>query len=417
MPSIKMSALWLARVSCPESGRAEYSDQQQQGLVLRVGATSKTWFCVYRVEGSRKLRRIKLGRYPALKLADARKKAKDTIVQAEKGKDPGAEKQNKRKEDLLTPTFNTLAEIYLTRYAEKKKKPRSIAEDKRILRKDLLPAWGTMKANSIKRSHVISLIDEVSDRGPVIANRTLALASKIFNVGFERELVDVNPCYRIQKPGKESSRSRVLTQSEIKAVWYVFNHLTPKMQFLMKLRILTAQRGAEICSMSWNDINLNDKVWTIPSDFTKNKKPHRVPLTNQALSVLSEVKTFLNNDNERLIKRGKQPINSDWVFPSTHGSANGYIANVQKAAQTIQKESQVPDFRLHDLRRTAASTMAEMGISEFDIGKVLNHTNDSVTAVYNRHQYDAEKRRALEKWANRLDKITEGKTTKIVNLY
>jgi integrase len=416
MPSLKMSALWLSRVPYPESGRIQYSDLQQQGLVLRIGVTSKTWFCVYRVEGNRKLRRIKLGRYPAIKLADARKKAKNIIVKAENGLDPAAEKQEKRKEDLSAPTFKTLAEIYLSRYAEKKKKPKSIAEDKRILRKDLLPAWGRMKAKSIKRSHVISLIDEVSDRGPVIANRTLALASKMFNVGLERELVDSNPCYRIEKPGKEVSRSRVLTETEIKAVWLSFSNLTPKMQYLMKLRMLTAQRGGEVCSMSWRDIDFEEKVWTIPEEFTKNKKSHRVPLSEQSIKTLNEIKMFLKNDNKRLINRGKPPVNTDWVFPSTHGSATGYIANIQKAAQAIQKESQVSDFKLHDLRRTAASMMAEMGVSEFDIGKVLNHTNGSVTAIYNRHQYDGEKRRALEKWANRLDRIINDKVAKVVNL-
>ncbi len=133
--------------------------------------------------------------------------------------------------------------------------------------------------------------------------------------------------------------------------------------------------------------------------------------------MLTEIKDFLTEDNKRLIQRRKPPITNDWVFPSTHSSSTGHIANIQKAAQVVQKESQVSDFKLHDLRRTAASMMAEMGISEFEIGKVLNHTNESVTAVYNRHKYDGEKRRALEKWANRLDQILHGRQqSKIVNL-
>lgn len=417
MPSQKMSALWLSKLNHPKRGRIDYFDKQQSGLVLRAGVKTKTWMCLYRVDGSRKLRRIKLGRYPSLKLAEARKRAKEIIVQAEKGQDPGTEKLKKRNADLSAPTFQTLADIYLTRYAEKHKSPKSVSEDKRILKKDLLPAWGGIKAKNIKRRHIIDLIDQVADRGPVIANRTLALASKIFNVAFERELVDINPCYRIQKPGKEVSRSRVLTEVELKSIWLAFEGLTPKMQNLMKFRMLTAQRGGEVCSMSWSDIDFDEKIWTIPSKFTKNKKLHRVPLSVQALNVLTEIKQFLETDNRRLVKRGKQPVTSDWVFPSTHGSATGYIANIQKAAQAIQKDSQVIDLKLHDLRRTAASMMAQMGVSEFEIGKVLNHTNESVTAIYNRHQYDSEKRRALEKWANRLDQILHGKIAKIVNLH
>lgn len=420
MPVKKMSALWVSKLKHPEKGREEYSDTGQRGLVLRVGAETKTWFCKYRVLGDRKIRRIKIGRYPSISYSTAKKVARSIIVKADNGKDPAAEKQSKRHEELTAPTFKTIAEIYIEYHAKRHKRPRSIAEDQRILEKDLLPAWEKMKAADIKRRHVINLLDDIAERGPVMANRTLALASTIFNVACDRELVDNNPCYRIKKPGgKEDSRDRVLSEEEVRAVWMAFYNLRPKMKYLMQMRMLTGQRGGEVCSMSWADIDFDEKVWTIPVHFTKNGKAHRVPLSRQVVAVLEEIKNFLARDNERLVKRGKEPINSDWVFPSNHGSTTGHIRNVQKAAQQVQRESGVPDFRLHDMRRTVASMMAEMGVPEFNIGRVLNHSSESITGVYNRYQYDEEKRRALQKWADRLEMLVtcgEGQKAKIVNL-
>ncbi len=397
-----MTALWLRRLKATNSGRIEYSDTIQSGLRLRVGKTTMTWVCVYRITGNRKLKRMTIGRYPAISLADARKVARDTIVQAEKGNDPSAEKQKHRQEQLKAPTFQILADTYMKYHAKRHKKESSIKEDQRILNKELLPVWKNLKAKDIKRRDVIALLDEVAERGPVMANRVLALASTIFNIGIDRELIEANPCYRLRKPGgSEKSRDRVLSPDELKAIWKAFDALRPLMRYNMRIRLFTAQRGGEICAMAWDDIDLDKKTWTIPGYVSKNKKAHRVPLTMPVMEIL-----------KTLHKTSK----TKWVFPSNHGSAYNHITSVQKAAQKVQAESKVLDFKLHDMRRTAASMMAEMGISEFDIGKVLNHTNESITAVYNRHSYDNEKRHALEKWANKLEQILAGKQAKVVNL-
>ncbi len=153
--------------------------------------------------------------------------------------------------------------------------------------------------------------------------------------------------------------------------------------------------------MAWKDVDLQKNIWTIPASITKNKNSHRVPLSKQVVEI---------------IKSRKNQAGSSWIFPSSHGSGRGYVYNVQKAAKKIREEAGVKDFRLHDMRRTAASMMAAMGVFEFNIGKVLNHTNESITSVYNRHSYDSEKRIALEKWAGRIEQILSGKKAKVVNL-
>ena len=114
---------------------------------------------------------------------------------------------------------------------------------------------------------MLALLDEVAIRGPVMANRVLALASTIFNIGIQRELVESNPCYRVSKPGgKEKSRERVLSPEELKSIWLAMDDLRPLMAALLKVRVLTGQRGGEVCSMRWEDVDLSEQVSTSPRD-------------------------------------------------------------------------------------------------------------------------------------------------------
>ena len=175
MPSIKMTSLWLERLKNTKAGRIEYLDQTQSGLGLRVGKSKMAWFVFYRVEGDRKLRRYTLGKFPTMSLKKARREARDKITEAEKGHDPGEEKQILKD----APTFGDLADEYLDKHGSKK---RSHYEDNRIIDKDLKPAWKRKKAHDVKRRNVIRLLDKIVDRGaPIQANRTLALIRKMYN--------------------------------------------------------------------------------------------------------------------------------------------------------------------------------------------------------------------------------------------
>jgi integrase len=153
--------------------------------------------------------------------------------------------------------------------------------------------------------------------------------------------------------------------------------------------LLTAQRRGEVLSMRWQDID--GTWWTIPADFAKNGRSHRVPLSPQALAIL---------------KRLREGAEGPWVFPSP--TADGPIENPQKAVQRLRTRSNVHDLRLHDFRRTAASHMTGMGISRLTVQKLLNHAERDVTAVYDRHSYDPEKRAALDAWGRRLAEIVSG---------
>ena len=397
MPSVNMTALWLKRLQPTENRQVDYFDEKQPGLCLRLGKSgTKSFAVVYRVKGSRKKRRVTIGRFPALSLADARKKARQVMIDAERGKDAGKKKQ----ELLQAPTFKELCEIYLDKHAKHKK---SYKEDKRKIERDLVPAWGAAKAHEVKKRDVIRLLDKIVDRGsPISANRTLALIRKIFNFGIERDLVEHNPCAMVKAPGKEKARDRVLNNDEIRRLWAAFDEvLTPAMANIQKLRLITAQRGIEVCSMRWQDIDFETGWWTIPPEISKNKMAHRVPLSGMALDIIQE--------------QQKRNADSEWVFPSRKQTA-GHVRWFQRSFNKVRVHSGLEDITMHDLRRTAASFMTGMGISRLVVSKILNHAEHGVTHVYDRHGYDAEKRAALEKWATRLEQILSGKQVKVVNL-
>jgi len=151
-----------------------------------------------------------------------------------------------------------------------------------------------------------------------------------------------------------------------------------------------------VFSIEWRDLDLESGWWTIPGEKSKNGLAHRVPLSSAAIRIFESVR-------ERQ-KKSKTKNQSAWVFPARTGG--GHLGTVQKSVEKIRERSGVKDFTAHDLRRTAASMMTEMGIPRLTVSKILNHVEPGVTAVYNRHSYDREKRDALEAWHRRLLVIT-----------
>ncbi len=399
MPTTKLTAKAVERYTST-GNQVDYFDTADFGCPgrfgLRISAKGrKSWFIMYRMPGQSKKKRFTFKKgYPALNYKNAKQEASALLQGVANGVDP----RHGRKVEKESETFADCWGLYLKNHALKFKKLSSVESDRGMYKRDLEKNLGHMKMKDIKRKHIIALLDKVVERGNIIANRTQTLIGTIFTVAVEREIVEINPCYRLKKRGgKESSRTRVLTVEEIKSIWFASESLSNKMKDIFRLRLILAQRGAEIVSMRFQDIDGN--VWTIPGHVTKNKKEHRVPLPPQAMKIINSHKA-----------------DSDWVFPSSYGAKTGHINSVVKAGRKLAGAAGVEDFRGHDLRRSAATMMAEMGVSEFDIGKVLNHSNDSITSIYNRHSYDAEKRRALGKWANRLNQILHGKTAKVVNL-
>ncbi len=388
MPRHRMTTRFIDSIKPPKSGRTEYWDASTPGFGLRIAPSGrKSWILMYRVRGDKRLRRATLGTYPSLTLADARENAHTDLRTAAKGRDPAAE----RKLDREADTFGELAERYMEKYAKKHK--RSWFKDQQALDRDLLPRFRHRKAASVKRREVIALLEEIAERGaPVGSNRTLEIIRRIYNWGIEREIVDVNPCQRIKKIGVERRRERVLNDDEIRAVWKAFEKETPRMCAHFQLRLLTLQRGGEISHMRWPDLDLGSSWWTIPPEFSKNGLAHRVPLSSPAKEIVESMQSIADG--------------SEWVFPSPTGK--GPLRVFWRAIMQIKENSGV-EFVPHDLRRTGASRLTgDLGFSRFVVGRVLNHLETGITATYDRHAYDREKRQALDAWGRRLMEIVSG---------
>jgi integrase len=395
----QLTARFVESLKSPERGQIEHWDTKVPGFGLRTSTGGrKTWTLLYRYQG--RLRRLSVGTFPPISLADARGLARRALADVQRGKDPATTKQQNRTAD----SFVELAERYLREHAEPKKRASSVYEDRKLLKRELLPAWGARKAQDIGRRDVIALVDRIAAKpAPIAANRALSLASKIFNFGVSKELISINPAWRVPKPGKERSVTRTLDDDEIRAVWKVLDH--EAYGNLFKLLLLLGQRRGETSGMRWSEIDFENAWWMIPATRTKNGLEHRVPLGKTALALLRNVPV---QDRENFVfpgLRGKNPV-VNLAKP---------LSRIIKRAEAILNRGSVAAnaselrFTIHDLRRTAATGMASVGILPTIIARILNHSGamspNRVTLVYDRYSYEREKRDALTRWESRLSQV------------
>jgi hypothetical protein len=220
VPTKKLTDMFVERVKPPTRGRVEYFDASFGGLALRVTTTGhKSWSLHYRFGG--RLRRFTIGRYPAIKPKDARREAQAALERVRQGVDPSAEKKMR---SLAPPpetdTFALLLADYLERHASPNTSERTFKQTKRLLERDVMPAWGKLPILSITRVHAISLIDGIAAKGAkVTANRILARLRHLFNWAVERGRLPASPMFGMKPPRKERSRDRVLSDDELHWIW------------------------------------------------------------------------------------------------------------------------------------------------------------------------------------------------------
>lgn len=355
-------------------------------FICRVSQTGgKAFVFAFRLNGQRG--RVTIGPYPAIGLAEARAKALQMAGQVARGEDP-------REPKRAIESFGQLADEYLEKHARPRKRPRSVAEDERILKAYLLPAWKLRRPDDINRRQVAELLD---GQKPVMANRIRSLASKIFNFAIARDLLDANPCLGIPR-NPEQSRERVLTDEEIKQVWKALETEPEPMATAFRLILLTGQRPGEVCQMRWAD--LDGDLWKIPSAVAKNKLSHRVPLSAQALACLEALRP-LTGESEHVFESPMKPGRP--------------LRWLRAANLRIRKTSNV-QFKPHDLRRTCATGMRTLGVDLLTVQAVLNHKRKGVSAVYDRYAQLPEMKRALDRWARHIEAVITGETAKVVQM-
>lgn len=362
-------------------GGYEVADSKTPGLSLRVlPSGAKRWS--FRFRDGHRWGRIALGPFPALTLADARDMAADHLRAVHRdGVNPSEVKRREREVETVARLVGEYLEIHA------KRRKRSWKADEAMLKKEVPRTWLNRPVVEVTRRDIRDLIEAKAATAPIQANRLRALLHKMFAFAVQRDMVPHNPVTGTPRPGVEKQRDRVLTEDEVRVFWAATEAMDAPMRAFWRLRLVTAQRSVEVSTMRWED--LDGDWWTIPADLAKNGLSHRVPLSRLAREIVDDI----------------VPL-GEYVCAGARGKRQQ-----SEAAALIPIE----DFRGHDLRRTAASLMAGSGVPRLVIAKLLNHVERSVTAVYDRHSYDQEKRQALDTWANRLEAILgRGKGAEVV---
>jgi integrase len=388
MPTVKLTDAAIQRIKVPDGARIDFFDATLPGFALRAsGATKstpqgrKTWTLHYRFGGTQK--RLTLEpQYPALGLAAARRKAGDALAKLAEGSDPGAAKAEAKEKAARAPdTMANIVELYIRRGLEgRKKAPRYIEETRRNFTNHVLPRWGTRDIKSITRRDVIELLDAVMDGGtetkgadgkrrklpggPVSANRTLAAIRALFNFALSRDVITATPVARMQLPAEETPRDRTLTADEIRAIWAAADGLEYPFGPFFQLALVTGQRRAEVARMRWADLDLDDRIWTLPADVTKAGRTHIVPLALLAIEILQGLPRK-NFTADRVTKPTR------YVFTTTGDlPISGFSKAKPRIDQAVAKARDgvsPPPWTIHDLRRTAATEMGRLGAPEFII--------------------------------------------------
>jgi integrase len=425
MPTQKLTAKAIENAKPPMSGRLELwdsvisTDTSLSGSFgLRITANgAKSWVAMYRLDG--KLKRETIGGYPAYTLLQAREQARASLEMAGRGIDPVASRQAEKRKVAAIKTVREAVEVFIQRYA--KQKNRSWKEVERVFNFYIIPKMGDRPLPSVTPADIHDVLDALMDADhPYMANRVFAHTRKFFNWCAERHWISEPPTKHISRPGEEEARDRVLLNEEIERLWRGCDGLGWPFGPYIKLLLVTGQRRNEVAGMKWEHIDLGNKLWTLPKEETKAKRQHEVPLSPMAMELLE---TVPHNGKYVFSTTGKTPISG---FSKAKERCDKAMARTQLEAMGKKKwtdkefeKNLIPAWRLHDIRRTVASGMAEIGIAPHVIEKVLNHSTgqiSGVAAVYNRHTYLREKTEALNAWANALESIVRPSDNNVIDI-
>jgi len=379
MPRTKLTKSVIDALPTPEADIV-YWDRALPGFGVKVTPKGRKVFIVlYRTGGAgSKLRKYTIGPYGRVTLHQARVAAQKVFAARLEGRDPAAEKRESKRRvvaDRIEDLLNTFIEQRLSQN-------RSGPEIARLLRREMGKAWAGRSIHEIGKRDVVEVISAIEQRGaPIAANKTLKSIKTFLRWCVGRAIIDHSPAEDLALPAKEVARDRVLSDDELAKVILAARQIDDRYGGIVELLGLTGQRREEVAKLAWDELDLKQRVWTIPKSRTKNAKPHAVQLSNQSIAVL-----------RRMQEQGP------YVFavPGTKP-----FQDFAAAKRKLDEISGVSGWRLHDLRRTCVSGMARLGIAPHVADKVLNHqsgTISGVAAVYQRHEFLHERRVALEQW-------------------
>jgi integrase len=354
--------------------RREIPDSLMTGLYLIVqpDTGNKTWAVRCRQNG--RPRKFTIGRYPAYGLAEARDAAARILRTVSEGRDPVR---------ASAGTVDDTAAQFLERYGRRKYRPSTLRECKRTLDR-VTAAWRGRRLDDVTKADVRDLLEGIA--APAASNQTLKFLKRLFSWAVAEDLLKASPLNGFAKPHADKSRDRILSDEELRRVWKAAGAAGYAFGDFVKVAILTGQRPGEVSGMRRDE--LHGDRWILPSERVKNKKSHSVPLSWQVVGIIA----------------GAPQISPEFVFSYGATPLRGF----HHAKRVVDRASGVSGWTLHDLRRTCASGLAKLGVSIAVIEQILNHRGGSlagVAGVYIRHQFETEKREALQQWADYIDRL------------
>lgn len=380
--------------------RIEIPAGSPRGLYLVVHPTGKkSWAFRYRWHG-RPTKLTFSKSYPDMSLAAARAEAEAAIKDISRCVDPAA---SKIEEEQHEPnSAEAVAKEWLTR--DVRPRTRTWAEVERVVNKEILPICKNKLITEISRAEVLRLLDSIVDRGaPIAANETLSIVKRWLNWCVGRGYLDASPVANIPTPAAKKSRDRVLSEDELREVWKAAGAMGYPYGPFLGLLILTAQRRGEVAGMRWTELDLEEGLWTLSAERTKAGRIHDVPLARPAIAILKNLPRF-EGPHVFTTDSGAKAINS---FSKCKVRLDAEILRGRQRS----KDTRTAGYTMHDLRRTAATHMAQTGVPPHVLSAVLNHSPGSaqgVTSIYNRFRYSKERLAALDGWARYVVRLDRG---------
>lgn len=381
----------------PGDKRLELADGQGLYLILQPSGMA-AWAVRYRANG--RMRKLTLGPFPRISLADARKQARKALASVDAGGDPQGEKLAARANLQVANDHHDRIEktvtSFLAGHAKRKLKPNSQKEAERILNKHVVARWSGRRLSEIGKRDIRGLLDEIiADGHGVMANRVLSWFRLLCNWAVEREMISANPCVGIRAPTDEQPRERVLDDNELLGVWRASEALGGAAGRMLRVLVLTGQRLREVAQMQWSEVDLDAATWMLPGVRAKNGRSHIIPLAPRAVEILKSTPRF----------EGDAVFTIDGIRPIA-----GFGTIKARLDRLLPKE--MAAWQLHDLRRTLASGCQRLGVPIHIVEKLLNHASGSfagIVGVYQRHEYRDEQRAAAEMWGRHIEQLVSGK--------
>ena len=351
-----------------------------------------------------------IGKHGVLTPDEARRRAQVELGKVAGGKDVAQAKKDERAK-LKAGTFRDLSEAWFTVEGKQPKtgewKSRRWKEVHAMLEKLVYPALGKKVPDAVTKAELAGLINRTKANSHSVARRLHETLRPLFKWAFGQGEIQSNPMDGLRCPKPETPRDRVLADEEIKAFWQAATAENWPFSAIFKTLLLTGQRKNEVAGMRWLEVDLDAGGWTIAKERCKNGKAHTVDLHPEVVRLLDPL-----GDAAAVRRAG----DAEYVFSTTGYSAPSGWSKVKARVDARMQEilgDKFQEWRIHDLRRTAASGMAALGFQPHVIERVLNHVSGAqggLVSVYQRHEYREERKRAIMAWGDSLMQLVNAET-------